>query len=88
MKVERVGKFNPNTGASCCECEAEMMTQGATEILRADVGHGSLTICARHLQQLAKAAIERLQPNIYPCGCSKHKVNLGRCDQYTPGELP
>lgn len=27
------------------------------------------------------------QPNMFPCGCSKHKVNLGMCDQYRPGEL-
>ena len=28
------------------------------------------------------------QPNIYPCGCSRHKVNAGLCDQYKPGEIP
>jgi len=28
------------------------------------------------------------QPNLYPCGCSKHKVNAGRCTSYKPGELP
>lgn len=28
------------------------------------------------------------QPNLFPCGCSKHKVNLGMCDQYEPGGLP
>lgn len=29
-----------------------------------------------------------VQPNLYPCGCSRHKVNAGRCDQYKPGEVP
>lgn len=29
-----------------------------------------------------------LQPPLFPCGCSKHKVNLGRCDMYKPGEVP
>lgn len=28
------------------------------------------------------------QPTLYPCGCSKHKVNAGRCDLYKPGEMP
>lgn len=31
--------------------------------------------------------IKRTQPALFPCGCSKHKVNLGRCDQYTPGAV-
>jgi hypothetical protein len=29
-----------------------------------------------------------VQPNLYPCGCSRHKVDAGRCDQYRPGEVP
>jgi hypothetical protein len=28
------------------------------------------------------------QPTIYPCGCSKFKVNFGLCDVYRPFELP
>lgn len=33
-------------------------------------------------------AVPPRQPSLYPCGCSKRKVNLGFCDQYQPGELP
>lgn len=29
-----------------------------------------------------------VQPTLYPCGCSRLKVNSGRCDQYKPGEVP
>jgi hypothetical protein len=32
--------------------------------------------------------LEHTQPALFPCGCSKHKINLGRCDQYTPGAVP
>jgi hypothetical protein len=28
------------------------------------------------------------RPQLYPCGCSRHKVDLGRCDSYEPGEWP
>ena len=28
------------------------------------------------------------QPALYPCGCSKHKINHGLCDSYSPHELP
>lgn len=28
------------------------------------------------------------QPAIFPCGCSKHKVNLGKCDSYIAGSVP
>lgn len=28
------------------------------------------------------------QPNVFPCGCSRHKVNAGLCDAYKPGSFP
>lgn len=34
------------------------------------------------------AAIAPKQPTLYPCGCSHHKVNIGRCARYKPGEVP
>lgn len=43
-------------------------------------------------EQLARLAEIRksgwTQPTMYPCGCSKHKINLGRCDSYKPYEVP
>lgn len=27
-------------------------------------------------------------PAIYPCGCSRLKVDIGKCDHYQPGDLP
>lgn len=40
-----------------------------------------------HVDRWRRALTEG-QPAIYPCGCSKHKVNLGKCDHYKPAELP
>ena len=48
-------------------------------------------VCDRHRaeRESERALIaERRQPAIYPCGCSRHKVNADLCDAYQPGELP
>jgi hypothetical protein len=41
----------------------------------------------RFLDSITSGLIAR-QPDLYPCGCSKTKVNSGRCKDYRPYELP
>jgi hypothetical protein len=45
---------------------------------------------AHRLTQAVTEMLDRpaVVPNIYPCGCSRLKVNAGRCDRYKPWELP